>query len=188
MSELPTSKPSDAPDQLARMHTVLQHARTLGVRPAVAMMSSTEGVLSHPEMDLDAVDPGALFVGLPDSNTPARPVKLRHALKAISTSLIAVKRLDGSLGPVPAIPGVESEKGCCLRPTWSTYALILPKCQRLALETRSYCWADKAIRSSPTRTLPAFGAPTWSAYGKLRDHIPRIYTGNHNSNSREELK
>lgn len=105
MSELPTSKPSDSSDQLARMYAVLQHAQQLGVRPAIAMMSSTEGVLNHPEMDMDAVDPGALFVGLPESDKPARPVKLRHALKTISASLIAVKRIDASLGPVPDIPG-----------------------------------------------------------------------------------
>lgn len=108
MSELPTSKPSDALDQLARMHAVLRHAKSLGVRPAIAMMSSTEGVLKHPEMDLDAVDPGALFVGLPESDKPARLVKLRHALKTISTSLIAIKRLDASLGPVPDIPGFKA--------------------------------------------------------------------------------
>ncbi|WP_349437740.1 alanine racemase [Pararhizobium sp. A13] len=108
MSELPTSMPSDASDQLARMHAVLQHAQSLGVRAAIAMMSSTEGVLNHPEMDLDAVDPGALFVGLPESDKLARPVKLRHALKAISTSLVAVKRLDASLGPVPDIPGFKA--------------------------------------------------------------------------------
>lgn len=105
MSELPTTKPSDASDQLARMYAVLRHAHSLGIRPAIVMMSSTEGVLNHPEMDLDAVDPGALFVGLPESDTPVRPVKLRHALKTISTSLIAVKRLDASLGPLPDIPG-----------------------------------------------------------------------------------
>jgi alanine racemase len=107
MSELPNSRPCDATEQLARMHTVLQHAEALGVRPSVAMMSSTEGVLNYPEMDLDAVDPGALLVGLPETREPARSVRLRPALTAISTSLVAVKQVDASLGDVPQIPGFQ---------------------------------------------------------------------------------
>lgn len=107
LSELPTSKPSDASDQLGRMQAVLEQAICLGLRPAVAMMSSTEGVLNHPEMDLDAVDPGALFIGIPEAAKPVRAVQLRHALKTISTSLVAVKHLDASLGPVPDLPGFE---------------------------------------------------------------------------------
>ena len=50
----------------------------------LVMMSSTEGVLSHPDLDFDAVDPGALFVGLPETSRPVRDVSLRPVLKAIS--------------------------------------------------------------------------------------------------------
>jgi len=107
LSELPASKPSDASDQLARMQAILQEADVRGLRPEVAMMSSTESVLNYPEMDLDAVDPGALLVGLPETANPnpGRRLILRPALKRISTSLVAVKRLDASLGPVPDLPG-----------------------------------------------------------------------------------
>ncbi len=108
MSELPTAQPSDAHEQLDRMRTILRDAGVLGLRPAVVMMSSTEGVLNHPDMDFDAVDPGALFFGLSESDNPTRPVTLRPALKSISASLVSVKRLDASLGPVPAIFGINS--------------------------------------------------------------------------------
>ena len=105
MSELPTMQASDADKQLARMHAILREASGFGWRPAVVMMSSTEGVLNHPDMDFDAVDPGALFFGLPESDKPTRRVMLRPALKSICSSLVSVKRLDASLGPAPAFFG-----------------------------------------------------------------------------------
>lgn len=107
MSELPSSRPLDVVDQFVRMQTILSGAESQGIRPAIAMMSSTEGVLRHPQMDLDAVDPGALFVGLPETDEPARELALRPVLKSICTTLVAVKRLDASLGPVPDIPGFK---------------------------------------------------------------------------------
>lgn len=105
LSELPTSSSSAAEEQFARMQRVLAQAESAGTRPPLVMMSSTEGVLRYPLMDLDAVDPGALFIGLPETDHPARPIALRPALKAISTPLVAVKRIDASLGPIPDIPG-----------------------------------------------------------------------------------
>ena len=105
MSELPTSIPSDVGIQLLRMQAILADAEVRGDRPLVAMMSSTEGVLTYPEMDMDAVDPGALFVGLPETHAPARRVALQPALKAICTTVVAVKYLDASLGLVPDLPG-----------------------------------------------------------------------------------
>ncbi|WEZ85957.1 alanine racemase (plasmid) [Rhizobium sp. 32-5/1] len=219
MSELPTTKPSDASDQLGRMQVVLQHARNLGVRPAVAMMSSTEGVLNHPEMDLDAVDPGALFIGLPESDKPVRPVKLRHALKAISTSLIAVKRIDASMGPVPAIPGFEAGMLIgVLGMGWGDgYPRDIPKGSEAIVGGKRVRLLRPAhlehLRIDLTEVPEArFGdrvvllghqgnqvithdelARLWGTdmvglYGQLRDHIPRLYTGSHQTNSREDLK
>jgi alanine racemase len=107
MSELPTSKPSDAANQLGRMQAILAGAEARGDRPIIAMMSSTEGVLTYPDMDLDAVDPGALLVGLPEGKQPARHLTLQPALKTICTTIVAVKRLDVSLGPIPEIPGFQ---------------------------------------------------------------------------------
>ena len=108
LSELPTSKPSDATDQFTRMLAILKEANARGIRPDVAMISSTESVLNHPEMDLDAVDPGALLVGLSEATSPIRHLALRPALKTISTSLVAVKHVDASLGPTPEIPGFHA--------------------------------------------------------------------------------
>lgn len=108
MSELPTSIPSDARIQLHRMRAILAEAEVCGERPVVAMMSSTEGVLAYPEMDMDAVDPGALFVGLPESHAPVRRAVLQPALKTICTTIVAVKHLDASLGPIPDLPGFRS--------------------------------------------------------------------------------
>lgn len=108
MSELPTSKSSEAGIQLHRMRAILAEAEVRGDRPVIAMMSSTEGVLTYPEMDMDAVDPGALFVGLPESHAPVRRVVLQQALKTICTTVVAVKHVDASLGPVPDLPGFRS--------------------------------------------------------------------------------
>ncbi|HEV7247556.1 MAG TPA: alanine racemase [Shinella sp.] len=108
MSELPTSTSYDVGFQLHRMRAILAEAEVCGDRPVVAMMSSTEGVLTYPEMDMDAVDPGALFVGLPESHTPVRRVVLQQALKTICTTIVAVKHLDASLGPIPDLPGFRS--------------------------------------------------------------------------------
>lgn len=108
LSELPTSKPSDAKIQFERMQAVIGEAEIRGNRPAIAMMSSTEGILSYPDMDMDAVDPGAFLVGLPESSKPVRHVALLPALKAICTTVVAVKRLGASFGPVPDLPGFRS--------------------------------------------------------------------------------
>ncbi|MUT27186.1 MULTISPECIES: alanine racemase [Mesorhizobium] len=105
LSELPTSTPSAASEQFSRLQRILREAEASGNRPAITMMSSTAAVLRYPAMDLDAVDPGALFIGLHETDRPMRPVTLRPALKAISTCLVSVKRIDASLGQIPDIPG-----------------------------------------------------------------------------------
>lgn len=107
MSELPTSRPTDASAQFRRMQAILNGAESRGDRPNIAMMSSTEGVLTYPDMDLDAVDPGALFVGLPEGRNPVRQLVLQPALKTICTTIVAVKRLDASLGRIPRILGLQ---------------------------------------------------------------------------------
>ncbi|RWD54145.1 MAG: alanine racemase [Mesorhizobium sp.] len=105
LSELPTSRPCAALDQFARLQRIIQEVEASCTRPPIIMMSSTEGVLRYPAMDFDAVDPGALFVGIPETDQPVRPVTLRPALKAISTSLVSLKQIDASLGPTPDLPG-----------------------------------------------------------------------------------
>ncbi|BCH62547.1 alanine racemase (plasmid) [Agrobacterium vitis] len=108
MSELPTVQSTGADAQYQRLVGIIADLDNQGIRPPVVMMSSTDGVLNHPEMDFDAVDPGALFVGIGGPSLRARAVELRPALKTISTSLVCVKRLDPSLGPLPGIPGYKT--------------------------------------------------------------------------------
>ena len=105
ISELPSARPTDAAIQHRRMTDVISVLDNIGIHPPLVMMSSTDSVLNDPEMDFDAVDPGALFVGIGEKSARARKVELRPALKAISTHLVSVKRLDTSLGPVPDLPG-----------------------------------------------------------------------------------
>lgn len=107
MSELPGATPAATFTQFARLKRIVVEAESAGMLPPVVMMSSTEGVLRYPEMDFDAVDPGALFIGLPETDSPVRKVSLQPALKSISTSLVAIKRLDASLEPVPDLPGFK---------------------------------------------------------------------------------
>jgi alanine racemase len=96
---------ADAVMQFQRFQQILQTARAQGLRPPIALFSSTHTVLEHPEMDLDAVDPGALFFGIEDAAGAARRMNLKPALKAIKARLVSVKQADDSLGPVPDIAG-----------------------------------------------------------------------------------
>jgi len=105
LSELPSSTPAHAEEQRFRLQQILRAADASGTRPPVVMMASTAGVLRYPEMDFNAVDPGALFIGLSETHQMARPVALRPALKSISTHLVSVKQIDASLGPLPDLPG-----------------------------------------------------------------------------------
>ncbi|WP_183658386.1 alanine racemase [Brucella daejeonensis] len=105
LSEFPSTTPSNSTEQFARFMDILVKAEAAGTRPPIAMISSTDGVLRNPEMDLDAVDPGALFFGIAGTEEPTRQLILKSALKAISTSLVSVKRVDNSLGSMPDVPG-----------------------------------------------------------------------------------
>ncbi|TCM50672.1 alanine racemase [Rhizobium sp. PP-F2F-G48] len=105
VSELPGQTRSHALAQLSRMNALLKELGRSGLPAPMTMMSSTESVLTYPEMDFDAVDPGALFFGLPEAVYPVRTVDLEPALKKISTSLVSVKAIDSSLGPLPELPG-----------------------------------------------------------------------------------
>ncbi|CDX35151.1 Alanine racemase [Mesorhizobium plurifarium] len=107
LSELPSKTPFHLSEQRSRLQQILQSANASGTRPPIAMVASTAGVLRYPEMDFDAVDPGALFIGVSETDPSARPVALRPALKAISSSLVSIKRTDSSLGTAPDLPGYQ---------------------------------------------------------------------------------
>lgn len=107
MSELPTSGTRAARAQFGRMRAIVTRAERRGLRPPLVMMSSTDGVLNHPEMDFDAVDPGALFFGVAEETMGPRSMPLQPALKTVRTRLVSVKRADRSLGTVPDVAGLR---------------------------------------------------------------------------------
>lgn len=104
LSELPGSGPH-AIEQCSRLKQLLVAMEKAGNRPGTIMLSSSDGVLRHPEMDFDAIDPGALLFGLANMTHARRPLSLRPALDAIKARVVSVKRVDDSIGPVPDLPG-----------------------------------------------------------------------------------
>ncbi|MBR2514272.1 MAG: alanine racemase [Halomonas sp.] len=106
LSELKISE-EYAFEQLERFQDIICNIESKGIRPPVVMLSSTKGVVSYPEMDFDAVNPGVLFVGVSDAEYPRRNIKLKPALKEISAHLVSVKKVDESLGLIPEIKGYK---------------------------------------------------------------------------------
>lgn len=206
MSELPAMQGSDADKQFDRMQAILREASGFGWRPAVVMMSSTEGVLNHPDMDFDAVDPGALFFGLPESDRPTRPVMLRPALKSICSSLVSVKRLDTSLGPAPTIFGKNPMILGVIGMGWGDGlprqipddAVGLVRGQRARLLPPAHLehiridltdvpearYGDQVVLLgrqgeqfiTHEEVAALWGTDIVGLYAQLRDHIPRIYS------------
>lgn len=109
MSELPGAGMEDAYRQLKKMNDIIRRMRRMDARVPIIMMSSTEGAMNYPDMDFDAVDPGALFIGVPEGDKPVRDLVLRPALTAVSTKLVSVKRLDSSLRPPAEIPWLHAD-------------------------------------------------------------------------------
>ncbi len=96
---------SSALAQVARLTPLLQGLKAEGQLPATVMVSSSETLLSHPEFDMDAVDPGALIFGLTRSRTGRRVLSSRPALSAIKARIVALKTCDDSMGVPPNLPG-----------------------------------------------------------------------------------
>ncbi|UFN48511.1 alanine racemase [Roseomonas sp. OT10] len=99
--------------QFARFTAFGSALRALGITPPVEMISSSETVLAHPEMDLSGVDPGRLLLGVTPVASPARPIRLRPVLTAFRSRLVAVKevasvlRTDEAGAPFPIRPGMR---------------------------------------------------------------------------------
>ena len=104
LSEFGDSGPS-ALAQVARLMPLVDRLKAKGRRPATVMVSSSESLLRHPELDMDAVDPGALLFGLTRSHMGRRALPTRPALSAIKARIIALKMCDDSMGAMPALPG-----------------------------------------------------------------------------------
>ena len=65
-----------------------------GVKFRYKIASSSSLLLSNPEADLNCVDPGRLLMGISFDSIPERRAEWRHALCAIKTRLVMVKRVD----------------------------------------------------------------------------------------------
>ncbi|MCF3642870.1 alanine racemase [Rhizobium sp. TRM95111] len=91
--------------QVARLTPLIEGLKAEGRLPATVMVSSSESLLSHPEFDMDAVDPGALLFGLTRSRTGRRALPTRLALSAIKARIVALKTCHDSMGAPPGLPG-----------------------------------------------------------------------------------
>jgi alanine racemase len=70
------------------------------------MVSSSAIILSHPDADLNAVDPGRLAIGQSFPAAHGRERVWRHALVGLRSHLVMVKSLDdiGDVMPAPFLP------------------------------------------------------------------------------------
>jgi hypothetical protein len=70
------------------------------------MVSSSAIILSHPDADLNAVDPGRLAIGQSFPAAAGRERNWRHALVGLRSHLVMVKSLEdiGDVMPAPFLP------------------------------------------------------------------------------------
>ncbi|WP_448954846.1 alanine racemase [Labrys neptuniae] len=96
---------ASAQEQVTRLTPLLEELKATGHCPATVMVSSSESLLRHPELDMDAVDPGALLFGLIGSRAGHERTHIRPALSAIKARIVALKACDDSMGTPPDLPG-----------------------------------------------------------------------------------
>jgi alanine racemase len=77
-----------------------------GIAAPIRMLSSSAIILSNPEADLNAVDPGRLVLGHGFPAAPGRERPWRHALVGLRSRLVTVKSLAdvGDVMPAPFLP------------------------------------------------------------------------------------
>jgi alanine racemase len=114
-THLNMSRADEAPGypawQFERFTRILTELDRQGLHVPVRMVASTPVVLRHPEMALNAVDPGRFVYGIMDSGKPSQPVDLRPALRAIKCRLILRREVRGpdpfrAKAPLPARDGM----------------------------------------------------------------------------------
>ena len=92
--------------QIASCLAALDAIAQAGITAPIRMISSSAIILSNPEADLNAVDPGRLVLGqgFPASSGRERP--WRHALVGLRSRLVMVKSLadPGDVMPAPFLP------------------------------------------------------------------------------------
>lgn len=84
----------------------LKRIDAAGIDVPIRMVSSSAILLSHPEADLNAVDPGRLVIGQRFPANEERTRSWRHALVGLRSHLVMVKSLDdiGDVMPAPFLP------------------------------------------------------------------------------------
>jgi alanine racemase len=98
--------------QIASCIDALRRIEAAGVVVPIRMVSSSAVILSHPEADLNAIDPGRLVLGQSFPAVEGRQRTWRHALVGLRSRLVMVKSLDdiGDVMPAPFIrrrPGMR---------------------------------------------------------------------------------
>ena len=79
--------------QFNRFTTVLDGLAAAGLDVPVRLAASSPLIMQQQQMYLNAVDPGSMLYGVPQSFTVASAVSLTPALRALKTCLISVKDL-----------------------------------------------------------------------------------------------
>lgn len=103
--------------QYARMRGLFEALAKDGIEVPIRIAAHTPVILTHPGMEMNAVDPGHLLFGIQLVERPAKPVQLRPALKSFKARLLLAKtlpprerfaehgpplaRADGLLGLIP---------------------------------------------------------------------------------------
>ena len=84
----------------------LKRIEAAGIDVPVRMVSSSAIILSHPDADLNAVDPGRLAIGQSFPAAEGRERAWRHSLISLRSHLVMVKPLEeiGDVMPAPFLP------------------------------------------------------------------------------------
>lgn len=92
--------------QIQACIAALQNMKAAGIDVPVRMVSNSAIILSNPEADLDAIDPGRLVLGLPFAAGPGRDRSWRHALVGLRSRLVMIKSLadPGDVMRAPFLP------------------------------------------------------------------------------------
>jgi alanine racemase len=92
--------------QIASCLDALKRIEEAGIDVPTRMVSSSAIILSHPDADLNAIDPGRLVIGQSFPATTGRERNWRHALVGLCSHLVMVKSLEdvGDVMPAPFLP------------------------------------------------------------------------------------
>jgi alanine racemase len=94
--------PGFAKAQIESCILALSRIEAAGVRAPLRMISSSATILSYPEADLNAIDPGRLVVGHRFPAIADRERRWRHALVGLRSRLVMVKSLENPDVIMPA--------------------------------------------------------------------------------------